>query len=88
MLPQEEMIGRLRHICQQDARLLAAMHYGSITRQEADQYSDLDIMLFFEDGAVAIVDQKDWLEPSPFSPDLIFPLKLLLPGPQHNDHVA
>ena len=47
----EELIARLAQIYRQDDRLLAAMHYGSYTRGEADQYSDLDIMLFFVDEA-------------------------------------
>lgn len=58
---QDELIARLAQLCRQDDRLLAAMHYGSYTRGEADHYSDLDIMLFFEDEALAGIDQQTWL---------------------------
>ncbi len=61
MPPQDALIGRLAQICQEDERLLAAMHYGSLARGEADAYSDLDIMLFFADEAVADIDQRAWL---------------------------
>ncbi len=61
MLPQDELIVRLEHLCREDDRLLAAMHYGSYTRGEADRYSDLDIMLYFADEALAGVDRQAWL---------------------------
>lgn len=61
MLPQDELIARLAQICQEDERLLAAMHYGSLARREADRYSDLDIRLFFADEAAAEIDQRAWL---------------------------
>lgn len=61
MLPHKQLIARLTTICHDDARLLAAMHYGSQTRGEADEYSDLDIMLFFADEALAEIDQRAWL---------------------------
>jgi len=61
MLPQDRLIARLAQVCRHDERLLAAMHYGSYTRGEADQYSDLDIMLYFADEAVANIDQRAWL---------------------------
>jgi lincosamide nucleotidyltransferase B/F len=60
MLPQEMMIERLRRLCQQDARLEAAMLYGSFTRQEADQFSDIDCVLFFKDETLAGVNPAMW----------------------------
>lgn len=62
MLPQEELIGRLAKICRQDPQLVAAMHYGSFAHLEADEFSDLDIILYFEDAAVSDIDQRAWLE--------------------------
>lgn len=61
MLPQDKLIARLERICREDEWLLAAMHYGSYTRGEADQYSDLDILLYFADEVVANIDQRAWL---------------------------
>jgi lincosamide nucleotidyltransferase len=62
LLPQEELIGRLARICQQDPQLVAAMHYGSFAHGEADEFSDLDIILYFKDATVAKIDQRAWLE--------------------------
>jgi hypothetical protein len=61
-LPQEKLIASTRRVCQEDARLLAAMLYGSFTRREADRYSDIDCMLFFEDEFLAAVDPRVWIE--------------------------
>jgi lincosamide nucleotidyltransferase B/F len=61
MLPQDIMIERLRQICQQDERLIAAMLYGSFTRKEADEFSDIDIVLFFADESLAKINQPTWV---------------------------
>jgi lincosamide nucleotidyltransferase len=55
------MIKRLRQICQQDQRLVAAMLYGSFTYGEGDQYSDVECTLFFQDNALAEIDQVAWI---------------------------
>jgi lincosamide nucleotidyltransferase len=60
-LSHDDLISRLKRICRQDQRLLAAMHYGSYTRGEADRYSDLDIMLYFAEEALAGIDYRAWL---------------------------
>jgi lincosamide nucleotidyltransferase len=62
MLPQERLIERLRALCREDERLEGAMLYGSFARQEADQFSDIDAMLYFEEGALEEIDQRAWLE--------------------------
>ena len=61
MLPQEEMIERLRRTCQKDARLVAGMLYGSFTRSERDAFSDIEGVLFFEDEALAEIDPTAWI---------------------------
>jgi lincosamide nucleotidyltransferase B/F len=61
MLPQESMIERLRDLCVQDERLTAAMLYGSFTLKEADEFSDIDTVLFFADERLPEVDQPAWV---------------------------
>lgn len=61
MLPQLPMIDRLRQICQADDRLVAAMLYGSFTREDADRFSDIDCMLYFDDSALPEIDQAAWV---------------------------
>ena len=60
-LPQAAMIERLRQICRQDERVVAAMLYGSFTLNEADEFSDIDAALFFVDERLAEVDQAAWV---------------------------
>ncbi len=60
-LPQEEMLAVLRNLCQQDTRIEAAMLYGSFVYGEADEFSDLDVILYFADEALKDVDQRAWV---------------------------
>jgi lincosamide nucleotidyltransferase len=62
MLPQKAMIERVRALCQQDERVDAAMMYGSFTHGEGDPFSDIEFVLFFEDGAFAALNRLAWLE--------------------------
>ncbi len=61
MLPQTEMIERLRQLCQADQRLVAAMLYGSFALDEADRYSDIDCLLYFQEASLPDIDQQAWL---------------------------
>jgi lincosamide nucleotidyltransferase len=61
MLRQEAMIERVRELCREDERLVAAMMYGSFTRGEGDEFSDIDFILFFEDNLLDEVDDKEWV---------------------------
>jgi lincosamide nucleotidyltransferase len=61
MFAQESMIERLREICRQDARIIAAMLYGSFTRKEGDEFSDIDTVLYFADESLPDIDQKAWV---------------------------
>jgi len=61
MLPQHQMIERVRALCHSDARLDAAMMYGSFTRGEGDAFSDIEFLLFFDDEGFASVDPRAWL---------------------------
>ena len=55
------MIARVRQICREDERLVAALMYGSFTRDEGDAYSDIEFVLFFRDDAHAEVDPRRWV---------------------------
>ena len=72
MLPQAAMIERVREICQQDDRVVAAMLYGSFTRGEGDQFSDIEFVVFVVDSALPSLNQQDWVAQ-------IAPLALYLP---------
>lgn len=58
---QTMMIERVRHLCQQDERLVAALMYGSFTRGEGDQFSDIEFALFFADEQLPKLDQQAWV---------------------------
>jgi len=62
MLPQEVMIERLRELCGKDARVVAALMYGSFTLGEGDRFSDIEFYLFFE-GEVpdGFQEQEAWV---------------------------
>ena len=60
-LVQEAMIAQVTNICEQDDRLQAAMLYGSFATGEGDQYSDIDIMMYFEDESLEEIDRENWL---------------------------
>ena len=62
MLPQERLIARVREVAAGDARLDALMMYGSFTRGEGDAYSDVEFLLFFEDGAFDQIEPRAWIE--------------------------
>jgi lincosamide nucleotidyltransferase len=55
------MIQRLRQLCHEDERIVAAMLYGSFTYGEADEFSDIDCFLFFEDDALPEIDHQAWV---------------------------
>lgn len=61
MLPQTAMIERVRALCQQDDRIVAAMLYGSFTRGEGDQFSDIEFVVFVIDLYLPSLNQQDWV---------------------------
>jgi lincosamide nucleotidyltransferase len=61
MLEQTLMIERSRQLCREDERVVAAMLYGSFTVGEGDRYSDIEMVLFFEDDALPQIDQRAWV---------------------------
>ncbi len=61
MLQQEAMIERVRRVCKKDERLAAAMMYGSFAQGEGDELSDIEFILYFEDGVLGGLDQEEWV---------------------------
>src|SRR5215213_6211107 len=61
MLQQQSMIERTRRVCREDGGLVAAMMYGSFAQNEGDEFSDIEFILFFEDGELANLDQEEWV---------------------------
>ena len=60
-LLQQEMIERVRELCHEEDRLVASMMYGSFAQGEGDEFSDIEFILFFEDGALRSLDQEAWV---------------------------
>jgi lincosamide nucleotidyltransferase B/F len=60
MLQQEAMIERVRRVCHEDGRLVAAMMYGSFAQGQGDGLSDIEFVLFHE-GALGYRDQEEWV---------------------------
>jgi hypothetical protein len=81
MLIQQTMIKRLRHVCQQDERLVAAMLYGSFTYSQGDQFSDIECLLFFEDDALEGIDQRAWAWGKEMASSLAARYGIAVPGP-------
>lgn len=70
MTPQEILINRLRQLCQADERIVAALLYGSFTTGEADVFSDIECVLFFEPQALPSIDKQAWVDQ--LAPTLLF----------------
>lgn len=69
-IPQTQMIHRIRKLADTDERVQAAMLYGSFALDEADQYSDIDCMLFIRDTHLESLDPLAWV--SQVEPVLIY----------------
>jgi len=61
-LPQIKLIQRVKDKCKRDDRLDAALMYGSFTKGEGDQYSDIEFWLFFDSERLSDIDQEQWIE--------------------------
>lgn len=62
MLPQQELINRLRDLCQTDERIVAATLYGSFAMGEADKNSDIECVLFIDSSALPSFDKRGWID--------------------------
>jgi len=61
MLAQHAMIDRLREICHDDRRVVAALLYGSFATGEGDAYSDIEAVVFFDPAALPTLDRAGWV---------------------------
>src|SRR5215216_4707864 len=61
MLPQEDMIERVRELCGRDERVVSALMYGSFAIGEGDRFSDIEFYLFFEDEAAEGLREEAWV---------------------------
>lgn len=62
MLPQEQMIESVRHLCDSDNAIVAAAMYGSFARGEGDEFSDIEFYLFVDDSAYDTFDLGTWIQ--------------------------
>lgn len=69
-MPQPAMIAHLKQICIADPHLQAAMLYGSFPLGEADAYSDIDCVLYFNETSLPEIDRRAWV--SQIAPVLVF----------------
>lgn len=60
MLPQQDLIDRVRALCAADDRLDAALTYGSFPQGRGDEHSDVEFWLFFAPTAWPGVDPAAW----------------------------
>ncbi|MFD1707232.1 lincosamide nucleotidyltransferase Lnu(B) [Siminovitchia sediminis] len=68
MLKQKELIARVKQLVEFDERISACMMYGSFTKREGDQYSDIEFYVFLKDNTVSTFDSARWLyEVAPYS---------------------
>ncbi|MFD1203720.1 MULTISPECIES: nucleotidyltransferase [Sporosarcina] len=71
MLIQKEIIQRVKDKCIQDQSVSSCMMYGSFTKGEGDQYSDVEFYIFIDDHRIDHFSSKDWI--SAISPiELLF----------------
>jgi lincosamide nucleotidyltransferase B/F len=61
MLQQELMIEKVREVCDRDDRLVSALMYGSFALGQGDRFSDIEFYLFFQDEALADLDEETWV---------------------------
>ncbi|QUG42932.1 nucleotidyltransferase [Psychrobacillus sp. INOP01] len=71
MLIQNKIIKSVKAKCIQDEIVSACMMYGSFTKGEGDQYSDVEFYIFIEDDKMDKLNSKHWIS-EVYPVDLIF----------------
>jgi lincosamide nucleotidyltransferase len=55
------MIERVRELCDQEDRVVAALMYGSFALGQGDRFSDIEFYLFFDDEASEGLHEEAWV---------------------------
>ena len=71
MLIQNKIIQSVRNKCIEDESVSACMMYGSFTKGEGDQYSDVEFYIFIEDDKMEKFSSRCWIS-KVYPVDLIF----------------
>lgn len=71
MLIQHKIIQSVREKCIEDEVVSACMMYGSFTKGEGDQYSDVEFYIFIEDDRMEKFESRHWVS-EVYPVDLIF----------------
>ncbi|TCJ01672.1 nucleotidyltransferase domain-containing protein [Cytobacillus praedii] len=71
MLIQEKIIDIIKNKCIHDNSISACMMYGSFTKGQGDQYSDVEFYIFIANDVVDRFDSKRWIS-KVYPVDLIF----------------
>ncbi len=61
MLLQEKLINVIKEKCENDPRISACMMYGSFTKDEGDQYSDVEFYIFLKNTEIGQFESSDWI---------------------------
>lgn len=71
MLLQEKLINVIKEKCENDPRISACMMYGSFTKGEGDQYSDVEFYVFLKNTEIEQFESSVWIRDiAPY--DLLF----------------
>ncbi|HHZ5530502.1 nucleotidyltransferase domain-containing protein, partial [Escherichia coli] len=58
---QLKMIELFKEGCHEDARIIAALMFGSFAIGEGDEFSDIEFAVFIQDDHFENFDQRSWL---------------------------
>ena len=70
MLFQKKLIERVKNKCELDNHIASALMYGSFTKGEGDQYSDVEFYIFIKNQMNANFDSNNWIKE-------LFPVELI-----------
>jgi lincosamide nucleotidyltransferase len=61
MLPQEDMIEKVRELAERDRRVVSALMYGSFALGQGDRFSDIEFYLFLAEEAWEGLQEEAWV---------------------------